>query len=128
LIAIDTHVWVWFLLGDPRLNPDIAGQISAETQLSSVCLWEAMMLLEKGRLESPFSPSETIRRWLEAAPMRIVPVDGEIAILSRTLQFEHEDPADRFIAASAFRQGAPLATADARLLRLNWLSAVEARI
>lgn len=78
-----------------------------------------MLLLERGRLRSGSSPEETVKEWLARYPLEVVPIDAEIAILSRTLPFEHEDPADRFIAATAFSRGVPLATSDARLLSLT---------
>jgi len=120
-MAIDTHVWVWFHLGDARLNAEIAADIGPETVLSAVSVWEVMLLLEKGRLSSGFSPKVTVQKWIEAAPMRIVPAYAEIAVLARTLAFTHEDPADRFIAATSYQEGVPLATSDSRLLNLDWL-------
>jgi PIN domain nuclease of toxin-antitoxin system len=53
--------------------------------------------------------------------MRVVPIDEDIAMASRTLKFVHEDPADRYIAATAYIAKAPLATVDARLRCLEWL-------
>jgi len=53
--------------------------------------------------------------------MRVIPIDTDIAILSRTLEFSHSDPADRYIAATAFKCGVPLATVDPRLQELTWL-------
>ncbi len=122
VIALDTHFWVWFHVGDSRLTESVAREVGRETILSAACVWEVMVLVEKGRLSSGFSPEETVRKWLEAAPMRVVPIDSEIAILSRTLRFDHDDPADRFIAATAYQCKAPLATVDRRLRALKWIS------
>lgn len=125
MIAIDTSVWVWFHVGDSRLTASVAREIGPDTVLSAVSVWEVMLLLEKGRLASPFSARVTVTKWIEAAPLRIVPVDAEIAMLARTLGFAHEDPADRFIAATSHREGLGLATSDARLLTLPWLATVS---
>lgn len=124
MIVLDTHIWVWFQTGDERLPQSISREIGRDSILSAASLWEVMLLLDKGRLSSALSPEETVRQWLLAAPMRVVPVDEEIVILSRTLEFRHDDPADRFIAATAFRCRAPLATLDAKLQGLSWLSAL----
>ncbi len=115
MIALDTHFWVWFHLRDKRLTNTVAALIGRDTVISAASVWEVMNLLQKARISSTWPPEETIRKWLAAAPMRVVPVDGEIAILSRTLDFFHDDPADRFIAATAFRCKATLATVDTRL-------------
>ena len=93
--------------------------------ISAVTLWEAHLLLEKGRIESRFSPISTIKVWLSAYPIQTIPIDQEIALLSRTLDFHHEDPADRFIAATAFRMSLPLATVDEKLMSLPWLTTIQ---
>jgi PIN domain nuclease of toxin-antitoxin system len=50
---------------------------------------------------------------------------SNIAYLSRSLQFDHADPIDRFIAATAFQLNIPLVTADASLQKLSWLKVVS---
>jgi PIN domain nuclease of toxin-antitoxin system len=57
--------------------------------------------------------------------MRVISRDNEIAILSRALQFVHDDPADRFIASTAYSAQVPLATVDSRLASLPWLRTVS---
>jgi len=125
LIALDTHFWVWFHVGDPRLTESVSDRIGRDTVISAATVWEVMLLIEKGRLSSSFSPKETVFKWIADAPMRIVPVGTEIAVLSRTLEFTHNDPADRFIAATAYQAKAPLATIDTRLVGLSWLKTVS---
>lgn len=89
--------------------------------ISAVSVWELALLYEKGRLSSSLSTEAAVRYALGRYPLKVIPIDAEIALLSRTLPFRHEDPADRFIAATAHRLGVPLATSDARLLTLPWL-------
>ena len=48
-----------------------------------------------------------------------------MAIAARTLTFNHEDPADRFIGATAHVLGVPLATADPKLHNLPWLKTIQ---
>ncbi len=124
MIALDTHFWIWFHLGDPRLTDNVTSRIGRDTVVSTATIWEATLLLEKGRIVSEYSPQTTVQRWLDAAPMRIVPIDREIVFLSRSLSFLHEDPADRFIAATAFSCNLPLATLDGRLRSLTWLKTI----
>jgi PIN domain nuclease of toxin-antitoxin system len=89
--------------------------------ISAVSVWEAMVAMEKGRIESVATPENTVRAWLRESPFEVIPLDQEIVLLSRTLNFRHDDPADRFIAATAYRLNCTLATADHRLLGLPWL-------
>jgi PIN domain nuclease of toxin-antitoxin system len=90
--------------------------------ISTVTIWEVMTAIQKGRVNVSGTPEVTLRRWLAANPVQLLPLDAEIAFLSRTLEFTHSDPADRFIAATTIRAGATLATTDGYLLTLPWLS------
>ena len=122
MILLDTQQWVWLNNGNPRLLTSVPARLSVEGgAISAVSVWELALLYEKGRLTSSLSTEAAVRRALNGYALRVVPLDAEIALLSRTLPFGHEDPADRFIAATAHRLGTPLATSDARLLALPWL-------
>jgi PIN domain nuclease of toxin-antitoxin system len=122
LILQDTQQWVWLNDGNPRLIPSLPSYLATEGgAISAVSVWEVAMLFEKGRLRTSLSVETKIRDMLGRYPLTVVPLDMEIALLSRTLPFDHEDPADRFIAATAHRLGVPLATSDGRFLNLGWL-------
>ncbi|MEB3360555.1 MAG: PIN domain-containing protein [Synechococcaceae cyanobacterium] len=47
-----------------------------------------------------------------------MPITAEIAVLSRSCIFQHGDPADRLIAATALHGRWPLITADEKLRAL----------
>jgi PIN domain nuclease of toxin-antitoxin system len=49
----------------------------------------------------------------------------EIVMLSRQLELPHQDPADRFIAATAVHLDLALATVDNRLVGFDWLSTLQ---
>jgi PIN domain nuclease of toxin-antitoxin system len=49
--------------------------------------------------------------------MRDAPLGREVALRSRSIVVAHEDPADRFLAATADVYDLTLVTADERLLR-----------
>ena len=49
--------------------------------------------------------------------MQDAPLTREVAIRSRSVRIDHEDPADRFLAATADVYELPLVTGDERLLR-----------
>ncbi len=49
-------------------------------------------------------------------PVRDATLTREVALASRSLSLPHEDPADRFIAASAIVYELTLVTSDQRLL------------
>ena len=119
-LLLDTHVWLWSLLEPARLRPEVARALaSSDNQkwLSPISVWETLLLGERGRLRLEPDPEAWVRAQLQRLPVRQVQVDHEIAIQSRRLRTSHQDPADRFIAATARVHELTLVTADARLWR-----------
>lgn len=118
-LLLDTHIWLWGLLEPDRLSgPVQAALADADNQiwLSPISVWEALMLVERGRLAVTMPAAEWVERMVQALPRREAPFTHEIAIASRQLTLAHQDPADRFLAATARVLGLTLVTADERLL------------
>ena len=84
--------------------------------LSPVSVWEAVLLAEKGRVDLAPDPWSWIRMALATRPLKEVPLTHEVALRSRSVRLPHDDPADRFIAATAMVNGLTLVTADRSLL------------
>jgi PIN domain nuclease of toxin-antitoxin system len=76
-----------------------------------------LILAGRGRLALKPDPESWVRSQLQRGPVRQIPLDHEIAIQSRSLLTTHQDPADRFIAATARVHELTLITADERLLQ-----------
>ena len=115
---LDTHVWLWGLNEPDRLPASVRGALETTPdlpRLSPISLWEATLLAETGRITLSPNPREWLRD--AARTVREVPMNFEVAAASRRLRLQHEDPADRFIVATAKVFGLRLVTADARLLR-----------
>lgn len=128
MIVVDTHVLIWYLTGDLRLDPVLRRDLQAGPEsvfVPTVCYWEIALLVGRGRLElmEGMDLADVIG-FVRHAGFRDTPLTAEIAILSRTLPCPHDDPADRFIAATAYALGAQLATRDARLRSLPFLKTV----
>lgn len=121
-------MWIWYHLAPENLPLNLTREFerpNAEFGISSISIWETMVAIEKGRVETTQTAEGAVRSWLAASPFSVIPVDAEIALLSRTLQFHHQDPADRFIAATSALLDCPLATADNQLKRLPWLKVLD---
>lgn len=80
-------------------------------------MWEALLLAKRGRIEVSGAGPDWVRQALHAMPVRDATLTREVALASRSVDVRHEDPADRFIAASAIVYELTLVTADRRLLR-----------
>ena len=87
--------------------------------LSPISVWEFLLLVERGRIQ--IVPPLTARRWIDdafaKARLKEAPLTREVAMVSRQIRVQHDDPADRFIAATAAVYDLTLVTADQRLLR-----------
>lgn len=118
-LLLDTHIWLWGLLEPDRLSDPVRAALDDadnEIWLSPISVWEALMLVERGRLAVTMPAAEWVERMVQALPRREAPFTHEIAIASRQLTLAHQDPADRFLAATARVLGLTLVTADERLL------------
>lgn len=117
-LLLDTHIWLWGLLEPTRLGRTVTSHLENPTNelwLSPISIWETLLLAEKGRIELDASPHAWVERQLDAMPLRDAPVTREVASVSRLLDLSHDDPADRFIAATATVYDLTLVTADDRL-------------
>ena len=121
-VLLDTHIWLWSQVEPERLSKRLARLLAAgdtELWLSPISIWELLLLVERRRVDVPAGTSAV--EWVETAltrtPMLEAPLNREVALRSRSVHVEHDDPADRFLAATADVYDLVLATADKRLLR-----------
>ena len=118
-ILLDTHVWLWSHLDPDRIGRRLTQHLldpANELWLSPISIWEFLVLVEKRRIAIEEDPGEWVAAALAEAPMHEAPLNHEVALASRAITVGHEDPADRFLAATAAIYDLVLATADARLL------------
>ena len=119
-LLLDTHIWLWSLLDPQQLSSRARSALTEPSNtlaLSPVSVWEALVLAEKGRVRLQPDPWSWIRTALTVRPMHEIPVTFDIAFGSRSIRLAHDDPADRFIAATAMVHRLTLVTADRSLLQ-----------
>ncbi|MCA9796562.1 MAG: type II toxin-antitoxin system VapC family toxin, partial [Candidatus Eremiobacteraeota bacterium] len=80
--------------------------------ISSISLWEIGVKSGKGKLELPLSLREYCERLARVDLVKILPVDLETWLANLELPWEHKDPADRTIVATASLRGCWLVTSD----------------
>lgn len=122
MVLLDTHIWLWWLLGDGNLSSterEALGMLASKKSLaiSWVNIWETEMLERKGRV----SLLPDFKTWIEQAThpeiVTVLPVDTAVVIAQCNLpESFHGDPADRLIAATSMLSGYPLATHDQRIV------------
>ena len=122
-LLLDTHIWLWNLRGPERVGKRTQQELrnpENELWLSPISTWEALILHENGRIRL----LGDLDVWVAdaTAGFRVAPLTHEIAAVSRRLSLPQRDPADRFLAATAFVLGLTLVTADTNLLGLGQIS------
>jgi PIN domain nuclease of toxin-antitoxin system len=127
-LLLDTHIWIWSLVEPTQLSQRVQRELKDqdnELWLSSVSTWEALLLHSKGRIQLHGSA----RDWITRATMymREAPLTHEIVVAAQELPLAHQDPADRFLAATAEVLGLTLVTADHRLLGLGTIATLANR-
>lgn len=115
-VVIDTHIWVWQAAGDRRVEK--LRKYRGRQILPAICVWEASMLVAKGRLKLKPDVAAWVAHNLES-PVEMEPLSAEISVRSSQLVDFHGDPADRLIVATAMVLQIPLITADEQIHRWN---------
>jgi len=127
-LLLDTHIWLWSLAEPQRLSRRVRQELTDaanELWLSPVSTWEALLLHAKGRIRLRGG----VREWVTSATsfFREAPLTHEIVLTAQELALAHNDPADRFLAATAGTLGLTLVTADERLLGLGTIASLANR-
>jgi len=117
---LDTHILLWSLLEPEHLRTRVSSVLEDpdnELWLSPITTWEIIVLAEKGRIVLAEEPVNWMAAVLKTIPFRQAVINHEIAMQSRILELPHQDPADRFIAASALVYELTLITSDKKLIQ-----------
>lgn len=119
MIVLDTHALLWWALDPDRLSAEASRVVSEMERrggfASAISIWELAIKVKRGKLELPLSVEELTRRLERGGVIQLVAVDSDTWLRSVALPWEHRDPADRVIVATALMRGLPLLTKDAAI-------------
>ena len=120
MIVLDTHVWVWWVQGEPKLPRSAVQRRDQEEAtglgVSAISCWEIAKLVEHGRLALPCPVEDWLTTALGYPGVELMPISPRIAVESTQLPGAfHHDPADQLIVATARVLGCPLMTADHKI-------------
>lgn len=96
---IDTHVLLWYMLGDSRLSKKITSQIEDINHsifVSKVSLWEVAIKASLKKLEIKTSITG-IESYLIEKKISVLDFDFQDLQRVAELEFHHRDPFDRLI-------------------------------
>ncbi|MCA6585104.1 MAG: type II toxin-antitoxin system VapC family toxin [Pseudanabaena sp. M158S2SP1A06QC] len=109
MIVLDTHIWIWWVHGDPKLSQTAKIAIESHESLaigiSVISCWEIAKLVEYNRLTLPCEISEWFEKALSYPAVQLLDLTPQIAITSTQLVNFHRDPADQIITAVTTQAG-----------------------
>ncbi len=121
-LLLDTHTFLWWLDGSPRLSAAAREAVADDANavyVSAVTGWEIAIKASLGRLTLPGDPATAVLSQMDLNGMRDLPVRMEHALRVATLPHRHADPFDRLLVAQSMIEGLTIVTADSHLLAYN---------
>jgi PIN domain nuclease of toxin-antitoxin system len=114
-LLLDTHVFLWFISGSPRIPSRLRDSIRTrenDVYLSVVSVWEASIKHRLGKLPLPEPPGVYLPAQRQRHEIASLPIEeSSIAHLDR-LPLLHRDPFDRLLICQAIEHQLTLATVD----------------
>ena len=128
MVVLDTHTVIWWTLDPEKLSKSaqkLCAQFTTTTAfLSSISIWEIGIKIKKGKLDIGISIREFSDRLRRLGLIQIVPVDEAIWIKNLELNWNHPDPADRTIVATALIKNVPILTKDETIRRFRGVKSI----
>ncbi len=126
-ILIDSHVYVWALLNDPRLSTKAKRILQSDEHelfFSIASLWELSIKIRLGKLRTLTSSVALLHDSLKENGIVILPVRYEDILALEQLPAHHRDPFDRLMIAQSLSNGLQLLTEDAAIRRYEHVALV----
>ena len=125
MVVLDTSALLFWTLDRNRLSEVASGAISEADRVlvSSISIWEIGIKVARGGLSIPLPVREYAERLERIARVEVLPVDTQTWLANLELSWDHRDPADRTIVATAVVNDCPLVTSD-RAMRAFYPRAV----
>jgi PIN domain nuclease of toxin-antitoxin system len=116
-LLIDTHILLWYIIGDKRVSPEIQSFIENDSNiifLSNASLWEIAIKVSIGKLKLKVSLLE-LKSFLIEKDTFILEFDFYDLDELQKLPFYHQDPFDRLIIAQAKTKNLEIVTDDEQI-------------
>jgi PIN domain nuclease of toxin-antitoxin system len=103
-LILDTHAFLWWLDGDPRLSPRARSAIAdpkQEVYVSAASAWEIATKFRLGKLPGAAAVAHDIPGCVRDQAFSELPISLLDATRAGALAGEHRDPFDRMLIAQA---------------------------
>jgi PIN domain nuclease of toxin-antitoxin system len=115
-LLLDTHIFLWYISGDARLDAGLQAQIqdpANEVFLSVASVWEAVIKYDFGKLPLPRRPEEYLPQHRDSHGIVGLPIEEGAMSQLASLPPLHRDPFDRVMIAQSLQYDMTLVTLDA---------------
>jgi len=113
-LLLDTHVVIWWILANPKVRPSwVEAIVDPENSVavSAASVWEVEIKKRRGRLDFPLDLVDLAG----VHGFDLLPMTASDARLAGSLDWEHNDPFDRMLAAQSLEHDLVMVTDDAAL-------------
>ena len=112
---IDTHILLWWIFDDPKLEQDIRAIIQNPTSgilVSSASAWEIATKYRIGKLPEAKELLKNYEKILQEARFSLLSITTAHSLRAGGLPIQHRDPFDRMIMAQSELENIPVITYD----------------
>lgn len=116
-LLLDTHILLWWVMGDRRLTKDLAAVVASaenDVAVSAASMWEITIKQMLGRIDVDL---EELKESIAADGFSELPLRFSHSLKLQSLPRHHDDPFDRILIAQSIAEGRQLVTKDADILR-----------
>ena len=128
MILMDTHIFIWWVNNDPKLNPIYRKLLENEKEpvISVFTLWEIAKLNQIGKFQFNMPLENWFVKVLKFHKINQIPLDIKIIVESSSLPGNfHKDPADQLIVATSRILDIELMTMDEKILNYPHVKLVK---
>ncbi len=110
---VDTHTFLWFVMGSPKISVELRLQIeNNDNFLSIVSVWEIAIKYGIGKLNLDLPFNDFIDQQIISNGIQILNIQLEHLKVFADLPLHHRDPFDRLLIAQAIAEDIPIVSVD----------------
>lgn len=115
-LLLDTHILLWWVMGDRRLSKSLAAIVASpenDVAVSAASIWEIAIKRSLGRIDVDL---DELLSSMNADGFAELPMRFGHALRLESLPRHHDDPFDRILIAQSIAEGRRLVTKDEAIL------------
>jgi PIN domain nuclease of toxin-antitoxin system len=113
-VLLDTHAWAWTLMSARQLSEKARASIeqAGSVLVSPISFFEIAQKVRLGKWPEMAPLVDRLPAFLDEQGGSVAALDPIVCTTAGTMAWEHRDPFDRLLAATAIRHNLPIVSAD----------------